>query len=92
MPSPLLAPRIRDTQAQRLRYEIDSRGRYFRRGMGTRRLLPGPALTSLASGAMPVFMFVVAMGLGMYLHSWVTKSGANASGLAISPANTTQDA
>jgi len=37
-------------------------------------------------------VFVVAMGLGMYLHSWVTEIRATASGLAISPANTTQDA
>ena len=42
----------------------------FGAGWGLGGFCPGPALTSLASNALPVFIFVVAMGIGMYLHTW----------------------
>jgi uncharacterized membrane protein YedE/YeeE len=64
----------------------------FGAGWGLGGFCPGPALISLASGATPVFIFVIAMGLGMYLHTWVAEIGAKTSGLAISAANGTQDA
>jgi uncharacterized membrane protein YedE/YeeE len=64
----------------------------FGAGWGLGGFCPGPALTSLASGALPVFIFVIAMVLGMYLHTWVTELGATKSSLTISAANTTQDA
>jgi uncharacterized membrane protein YedE/YeeE len=34
---------------------------------------PGPALTSLASGTMPVMVFVAAMAAGMYLQGLVAR-------------------
>lgn len=61
-------------------------------GWGLGGFCPGPALTSLASGAAPILVFVVAMVLGMYLYSWAIELGATKSSLTISPANTTQDA
>jgi uncharacterized membrane protein YedE/YeeE len=64
----------------------------FGAGWGLGGFCPGPALTSLASGAMPVFIFVIAMALGMYLHTWIIELGATKSSLRISPANTTLDA
>ncbi|MFZ1122667.1 MAG: DUF6691 family protein, partial [Candidatus Binataceae bacterium] len=64
----------------------------FGAGWGLGGFCPGPALTSLASGALPVFIFVIAMGIGMYFHTWVTELGATTSSLAISSARSTQDA
>jgi uncharacterized protein len=39
----------------------------FGAGWGLGGFCPGPALTSLASGTMPVMVFVAAMAAGMYL-------------------------
>jgi hypothetical protein len=50
------------------------------------------ALFSSWSPFLLVFVFVVAMALGMYLHTWAIEWGATKSSLTISPANTTQDA
>jgi uncharacterized protein len=92
MPSPVLAPKF----ALPTRSDLDAKlilgAAIFGAGWGLGGFCPGPALTSLASGTRPVFIFVIAMGLGMYLHTWITEIGAKASGLAISPANSTQDA
>jgi uncharacterized membrane protein YedE/YeeE len=43
----------------------------FGAGWGLGGFCPGPAITSLASGAMPVFVFVASMGAGIYLHATV---------------------
>ena len=48
-------------------------------GWGLGGFCPGPAITSLASGAAPVAVFVAAMAAGIYLHGWI-------SGRDISPA------
>ncbi len=40
----------------------------FGAGWGLAGFCPGPAITSLASGAAPVALFVVAMVAGIYLH------------------------
>jgi uncharacterized protein len=42
-------------------------------GWGLAGFCPGPAITSLASGAVPVAVFVVAMAVGVYLHWWVAE-------------------
>jgi uncharacterized protein len=43
----------------------------FGAGWGLGGFCPGPAITSLASGATPVVIFVAAMAAGIYLHGWV---------------------
>lgn len=92
MPSPLLAPDF----AQPKRSDLDAKlilgAVIFGSGWGLGGFCPGPALTSLASGALPVFIFVFAMGLGMYLHTWVAELGATNLGFANSPANSAPDA
>jgi uncharacterized membrane protein YedE/YeeE len=40
----------------------------FGAGWGLSGFCPGPAITSLASGAVPVVVFVAAMAVGVYLH------------------------
>lgn len=40
----------------------------FGAGWGLAGFCPGPAITSLASGAAPVALFVIAMLAGIYLH------------------------
>jgi len=41
-------------------------------GWGLGGFCPGPAITSLASGAAPVAVFVAAMAAGIYLHGWIS--------------------
>jgi uncharacterized membrane protein YedE/YeeE len=92
MRSPLLAPKF----ALPTRNDLDAKlilgAAIFGAGWGLGGFCPGPALTSLASGALPVLFFVIAMVTGMYLHTWVIELSTTDSGLAVSPANTTQDA
>lgn len=52
-------------------------------GWGFGGFCSGPALTSLASGAFPVIVFVVSMSLGMYLDAWVSGQGVTTSDWAI---------
>lgn len=40
-------------------------------GWGIAGLCPGPAITALASGFLPVFGFVVAMAVGALIYKWV---------------------
>ena len=92
MHSPVFAPKF----ALPTRSDLDAKlilgAAIFGAGWGLGGFCPGPAITALASGALPVFIFVFAMGLGMYLHTWLTELGATNSGFAVSPANSTQDA
>ena len=44
----------------------------FGAGWGLGGFCPGPAITSLASGAAPVAVFVIAMAAGIYLHGMLT--------------------
>ena len=44
----------------------------FGAGWGLGGFCPGPAITSLASGAAPVAAFVLAMAAGIYLHGMLT--------------------
>jgi hypothetical protein len=61
-------------------------------GWGLGGFCPGPALTSLASGAFAIFVFVAAMAVGMYLYTWVNELGATTSDWAIARSKSTQDA
>jgi hypothetical protein len=92
MPSPVLAP---DFSIPR-RSDIDSKlvlgAAIFGVGWGLGGFCPGPALTSLASGAPAVAIFVAAMALGMYIHSWVSEIRAAAPAFAGAPSEGMQDA
>lgn len=56
------------------RRDVDARlvagATIFGIGWGISGLCPGPALTALASGLLPVVGFVLAMTLGALLHKW----------------------
>ena len=92
MPSPLLAPDFSLPKRSDLDAKLILDAAIFGAGWRLGGFCPGPALISLASGALPIFIFVVAMGIGMYLHTGVTELGATTSGLAISSPKSTQSA
>ena len=68
--SPLLAADFSLPKRSDLDAKLILGAAIFGAGWGLGGFCPGPALTSLASNALPVFIFVVAMGIGMYLHTW----------------------
>jgi uncharacterized membrane protein YedE/YeeE len=41
-------------------------------GWGLSGFCPGPAVTALATGLMPVFVFVAAMIVGMAVYKWIS--------------------
>jgi uncharacterized membrane protein YedE/YeeE len=92
MSSPLLTPDFSLPKRGDLDVKLILGAAIFGAGWGLGGFCPGPALTSLASGALPVFIFVIAMGIGMYVHTWATEFGRTGSGLAIAPANSAHDA
>ncbi len=60
----------------------------FGAGWGLGGFCPGPAITSLASGAPPVFVFVAAMAAGIYLHALTQSlSRSPAAPLAVASAD-----
>lgn len=61
-------------------------------GWGLGGFCPGPALTSLASGALPIFIFVAAMSVGMYFHAWLSGLGTTASTWVMASSRSVQDA
>ena len=73
MRSPALAPEFSIPK----RTDLDSRlfmgAALFGAGWGLGGFCPGPAITSLVSGAPPVTVFVAAMAVGIYLHTWLAK-------------------
>ena len=79
MHSPILAPEFSIPK----RTDLDSRlvggAALFGAGWGLGGFCPGPAITSLASGASPVMVFVAAMAAGIYLHSRLAKGGVTRS-------------
>jgi uncharacterized membrane protein YedE/YeeE len=92
MLSPLLAPDFALPKRNDLDAKLILGAAIFGAGWGLGGFCPGPALTSLASGALPVFIFALAMGVGMYLHTWLIDLGATNSGFAVSPVNSAPDA
>lgn len=92
MSSPLLAPDFSLPKRSDLDVKLIVGAAIFGAGWGLGGFCPGPALVSLASGTLPVFIFVISMGIGMYVHTWASEFGRTRSGLAIAPASSTQDA
>lgn len=86
------APIMADQFSIPTRSDLDTRlilgAAIFGVGWGLGGFCPGPAITSLASGALPVFLFVASMATGMYLHSLVQSWGrSRAAALAVAPAD-----
>jgi uncharacterized membrane protein YedE/YeeE len=56
--------------------EVDSRllagSAIFGIGWGLARVCPGPAVTAMTSGLIPVFAFVTAMVAGMAVYKWIS--------------------
>jgi uncharacterized protein len=91
MRSPLLAADFSIPKRSDLNAKLILGAAIFGAGWGLGGFCPGPAIASLASGALPVLIFVMAMGIGMYLNNWVSELSTTASGLAVSPAKSVQD-
>ena len=93
MKAPILAPSFSLPKRSDLNAGLIGGAALFGIGWGLGGFCPGPALTSLATGAAPVLIFVVAMIAGMYLHSWVTASKTISSvGWQVAPSSGIQDA
>lgn len=92
MPSPLFASGFSLPTRSDLDAKLILGAAIFGAGWGLAGFCPGPALTSLASGALPVFAFVAAMALGMYLQAWASESRAPASTFALSSSGATRSA
>lgn len=73
MASPVLAAKF----SVPTRSDLDGRliigAAIFGAGWGLGGFCPGPAITSLASGAPPVMVFIAAMAIGTYLHMLITE-------------------
>ena len=70
MSSPILAARFSIPTRTDLDGRLIAGAALFGTGWGLGGFCPGPAITSLASGAAPVAVFVAAMTAGIYLHGW----------------------
>ena len=79
MPNPMLAQGFALPERRDLDARLIGGAAIFGVGWGLGGFCPGPALTSVASDALPVLIFVAAMVIGMYLHAWV--SGLSVSGV-----------
>jgi len=69
MRAPLLAPQFAIPQRTDLDAGLILGAVIFGAGWGLGGFCPGPAITALASGALPVVVFVAAMATGIYLHA-----------------------
>ena len=92
MRAPVLAPEFSIPK----RTDLDSRlfvgAALFGAGWGVGGFCPGPAITSLASGAPPVTVVVAAMAAGIYVHGWLEKRVVSKSGRAPTLVQATTDA
>ena len=70
--APLLAGKFSVPERKDIDLNLILGAAIFGAGWGLGGFCPGPAITSLTSGATPVAVFVIAMGAGIYLHSMVT--------------------
>jgi uncharacterized membrane protein YedE/YeeE len=68
MRAPLLAAQFSIPKRTDLDAQLILGAAIFGAGWGLGGFCPGPAIVSLASGAMPVAVFVVSMAGGIYLH------------------------
>ncbi|HTW89953.1 MAG TPA: DUF6691 family protein [Candidatus Binataceae bacterium] len=76
MASPWLMPNFSLPKKSDLDTKLVVGAAIFGAGWGLGGFCPGPVLTSLASGALPVFVFVAAMVAGIYLHTRIDEWGA----------------
>lgn len=92
MGTPVLTPAF----AVPKRNDIDGRliagAALFGAGWGLGGFCPGPAITSLASGAAPVMVFVVAMAAGILLHGWAARRESSEARGGVSIAQAATDA
>jgi uncharacterized membrane protein YedE/YeeE len=70
--APLLAGKFSVPERKDIDLNLILGAAIFGTGWGLGGFCPGPAITSLVSGATPVAVFVIAMAAGIYLHSMVT--------------------
>ena len=92
MRSPLLAPGFSIPKRTDLDARLFVGSALFGAGWGLGGFCPGPAITSLASGASPVTVFVATMAAGIYLHGWLAKGGVSTSSTARGLLQTATDA
>lgn len=71
--SPVLAAKFSLPTRSDLDWRLVTGAAIFGAGWGLGGFCPGPAIVSLASGALPVMAFVAAMVLGIYLHTWSAR-------------------
>lgn len=70
--APLLAGKFSVPERKDIDRKLIAGAAVFGAGWGLGGFCPGPAITSLASEAPPVAVFVIAMAAGIYLHSMLT--------------------
>jgi uncharacterized membrane protein YedE/YeeE len=80
MRSPILAPGFSIPARTALDTRLIIGAALFGAGWGLSGFCPGPAITSLASGAAPVVVFVASMAAGIYLHGWFAQLDSARSG------------
>jgi uncharacterized membrane protein YedE/YeeE len=66
--APLLAETFSVPEGKHIDLNLIVGAAVFGAGWGLGGFCPGPAITSLASGAHSVLVFVLAMAIGMYIH------------------------
>ncbi|HLK87681.1 MAG TPA: DUF6691 family protein [Candidatus Binataceae bacterium] len=71
--APLLGERFLIPERMDIDRNLIAGAAMFGAGWGLAGFCPGPAITSLASGAAPVALFVIAMVAGIYLHGAFTR-------------------
>lgn len=77
MASPMLAAEFSVPTRSCLDGRLIMGAAIFGAGWGLGGFCPGPAITSLASGAAPVMVFVAAMAIGTYLQMFITEGSAS---------------
>ncbi len=88
MRAPLLAAQFSIPKRTDLDAQLILGAAIFGAGWGLSGFCPGPAITSLASGAMPVVGFVASMAAGIYLHAILKTLGrSRATALAVASAD-----
>ena len=74
--TPLLAEKFSVPERKDIDRNLIVGAAIFGAGWGLGGFCPGPAITSLASGAVPVTVFVIAMVTGIYLHGMLSGLSA----------------
>lgn len=72
-PAPLLGEKFLIPERKDIDRNLIVGAAMFGAGWGLAGFCPGPAITSLASGAAPVALFVIAMVAGIYLHGAIAR-------------------